>query len=378
MKNNITMKTTNALHVRAKNFSPLLLLLLAVGCDKIGDPDNGLTSGYRVFSAAFHTTETNPQDYRVEMWGKDLKLIHYSGSIISNVQFPYAETDGTLKVYYQKDTVPQLSTTYNVLERGTTIELVKTPGEPVALYDPDRHAIISLVMVLNDGYRAAFNGQELVTGNNYFRKDDFTRRDVDGRIVYYNEAGELASVGDVIAMTPENPLLLLQTSDTDFLTLNGGDTGDDPPVEPADYYHMGIRFIWLPPADFPRQEDVRLEVSVEPQSATQESYAVIVGTYPPNSLTRYVELTFYYTANGSGGINTETYYTLNVYNPDTDELLASYVLYNRETTNSGLLMGLPNINPTGNPRRFSNKMQTWLVPNNRGRPERVPSLIVPW
>ncbi|MDR2413456.1 MAG: hypothetical protein LBD64_00525 [Odoribacteraceae bacterium] len=346
----------------------LALLFALAGCNKTGEPF-GLTSGFRMFNLAFYSTETDSQDYRVELWGKELTLFHYaSTNVQSRDMFPYAETDGAIKVYYKDETAPQLSTTYNVLERGTTIELVKTPGEPVALYDPDKHAIISLALLLNNGYSATFNDQSLISGNNYFNKND-----VKGHFMYYNEAGELAGNSDEITLSPDASLVLLQTSTTEFFVLNDNGNDDGPPVEPADNHHMGLRFLWMPSADFDYHGDVRMEILVEElpligsHVPSVEPYTIAVDTCPYFSLTRYVELQFHYTANTAGGLLTESRYTINVYNAESDELLVSYLL-----RRNVVLGGLSHVDT----RKFKNKMQTWIV--NDIYADIISTLSVPW
>jgi hypothetical protein len=151
--------------------------------------------------------------------------ITFNGKGIDTTFYTYDELTGLLQVFPNDEETPELDTMITA-EPGGSIQLIKLPGKNIELYQEGDFIKFSTTMALYSGYTAMYNGQHIVDGDNYIKKEN-----ASGNLEFYGE-GETTPVYAIENMTLEagQNIIILQSSETEFVVLEGGESGEEAPA----------------------------------------------------------------------------------------------------------------------------------------------------
>jgi hypothetical protein len=230
-----------------------------------------------------------------------LYTVTYNGQDISKTYFPRSEKEGTLQVFLKETGEKELETTITV-EGNKQIEFIKLPGKSLEIYHADDYITFSASLSLFEGYKLVFNGQELVGGVNYLKKEQ-----TNGTLMLYGENGNapVYSVEDVVLANEDN-LVIFQSSENEFLSLsNDGDEEEAPLTDNL----SKVRFFYSPKGalNVDAIELVFLSLDFEASIIEEDIYSIIV---EKGKLSSYIELDAakYWETNRS-----ETWYGYSIY-----------------------------------------------------------------
>lgn len=135
----------------------MLVVTMLAGCDTEGEE---ISHSYTTYSV----NVLYPENF------SELDALHITldGENILNTPFPGKnERNGLLEITYQ-DYIP-LDTAVT-LQPNQNLQILLLPGKVIELYDEESYITFTGSFIF-DGYVAKLNGQELVNGLNYIRKD---------------------------------------------------------------------------------------------------------------------------------------------------------------------------------------------------------------
>jgi|AGTN01.1.fsa_nt_gi hypothetical protein len=326
-----------------KNLFLIFLLIVLSGCDKQAEL-NEVVSGYMSLQSRI-IYQPNAVRYRVEFQGKDISTTYYNRD----------ETEGELKVYPTDSDTPELTTQYNITERGTTIQLIKLPGKSIELYNESDYITFSATLALFENYKVFFNEQEIMPGMNYFKNNDLA-----GTLEFMKEgeADPLSTIEDFTAKAGDN-LILLQSSATDFIWLTGG--SDEEPAPEADNISK-VRFFYAPVGKL-NVDAIRLDFIAYDADFVSDiimDYKSVV--VKKGELSPYVELDV---SIHKDNFNSRTAFAYSIYNAETGELL-------EDVWNGNNMFGLPQPS-SGAAGRYKTtyKFITYQITNRIGFPPDV-------
>lgn len=198
--------------------------ILLTGCNTEGEDIDMSYTSYQI--SVVYPEHFNISDLVVTLDGKNLNTALFAGR---------EDKTESLKVTYQD---------YNVLEQQVTlksgdgIKVILLPGKVIDLYSEQDYITFNGSFVLNSGYVAKLNGQELVDGLNYIRKDK-----ASGDIEFYQENEEeetlIATMQDVSIAADMN-LNIMQLDEATFVEIP-----KDEEAEPSSNKILKARFLYL-------------------------------------------------------------------------------------------------------------------------------------
>ncbi len=188
-------------------------MLILTGCDTEGE--NVYTGYMKLSYSVVYPKDAEAGAYTVTFNGKD----------INSTSFLRDELKGELKVYTKGSETVELDTLITV-EPNQKIQLIKLPGKNVVLYNADDYITFSATLSLLGGYMATFNGQKIVDGVNYIGKDN-----LQGDLLFYKEgiSNPVYTIENMVLETNKR-IIILQSSDTDFVSLAGNSVEEEDPV----------------------------------------------------------------------------------------------------------------------------------------------------
>lgn len=330
-----------------KNLFLILLLIVLSGCDKHAELNESVSAGYiRLTSKIIY--QPNEARYRVEFQGKDISTTLY---------YP-DETEGELKVYLTDSDTPELTTQYNITERGTTIQLISLPGKSIELYNESDYITFSATLALFENYKVFFNEQEIMQGVNYFKNNALS-----GTLEFMKEgeANPVSTIEDFTAKAGDD-LILLQTSDTDFMQLSGG--SNEEPAPETDNISKA-RFFYSPVGKL-NVDSIRLDfIAYEVIYTTDIIWDYRSVVVKKGELSPYIELNV---SLHKEKYNLRTGFAYSIYNADTGELI-------EDAMNGNNMFDVPPVpgDPHYDPHYYKTtyKFITYQITNRTGFPPQL-------
>ncbi len=294
-----------------------LAVFLLAGCDTDGD-------GIELSFTSYSIRVINPSNFEdlknitVTIDGENLKETTFKGR---------GEKNGTLKVSYLDYTPVEQNIT---LQPGATLELLLQPGKVIELYDEKNYITFTGSFILNEGYTAKLNEQELVQGLNYIHNEK-----MQGDLKFYKEgeAAPIATISDIHLVKDAN-LNVMQLSENEFVEI----PIDDEP-EPTSNKVLKARFLYLGD-EVLSMDELRIDFYI----LNQWSYEFIsnpVGsiTIEKGKLSEYVELdTSFREPDPNAGDSEESYgYSIlyEIVDPSTGNILLDHSSYSTYVDLSG-------------------------------------------
>lgn len=199
--------------------------ILLAGCEKEGESIDTEFTSYQI-------SVVYPNDF------SDLAnfTATFDGQNISKTLFPgKGEQTGTLKLIYQDYNVFEQQVT---LKSGEAIRVILLPGKIIKLYSEQDYIPFNGSFILNSGYVAKLNGQELVDGLNYIHKDK-----ANGDIEFYkrnNEQESLVATMHDVAIVADMKINIMQLEETTFIEIP-----EDEEPDPSSNKILKARFLYL-------------------------------------------------------------------------------------------------------------------------------------
>ncbi|MBD8387774.1 hypothetical protein [Dysgonomonas sp. BGC7] len=294
-----------------------LAMLLLAGCDTDGD---GIDQSFTSYSLKV----ISPVHF------DDLKNITATidGENITNALFKGRdERKGRLKVSYL-DYAPIEQDV--ILQPGTTLQLLLQPGKVIELYDEKNYISFTGSFILNEGYTAKLNGQELVQGLNYIRNEK-----TQGDLKFYKEgeATPIATISD-INLAQDTNLNVMQLSDEEFIKI----PVDDEP-EPTSNKILKARFLYLGD-EVLSMDELRIDFYILNQWS-YEFISNLVGsiTIEKGKLSEYIKLdTSFREPDLNAGDSEDSYgysFLYEIVDPSTGNILVDHSSYSTYVDLSG-------------------------------------------
>ncbi|MGV8094860.1 MAG: hypothetical protein AB2L24_23660 [Mangrovibacterium sp.] len=323
-----------------KNYSYLVILVwifLFLSCEQDGED---IYSGYMKLTSTFVYPETtDPNAYTVTYNGKDIKEAYFSRN----------ELTGQLQVFAKDTETPELDIEITV-EPNENIQLIKLPGKDIELYREEDFMKFSATMSLFEGYKAVFNDQEILDGENYIKKVNAT-----GDLEFYgeNEAVPVYTIEDMTIEAEQN-IIILQSSETEFVSLEGGTDDEEAPVTE----NLSKVNFFYSPAGALNVNSIRMEIySYDYWLMAGNIFPVTTIVLEKGKLSPYIELDI---AQYQESYGTIAYFVYGLYNAETGELIEDVWNGNNSFT----------LNASGEQNDFKTKYKfvTYQVTNAIGYP----------
>lgn len=279
----------------------IVSLFLLTGCET--ESDEWVDVGYKSLRIQMFFQADETKSYTAFFNDQEISMQPGPGN---SKLFQVPDTVGVLKVFNNNEPTPELEVIINV----GTIYLIQLPGQPVTLYEEEDFIKFSALISLFEGYKAVFYGQEILQGENYIRKDNTT-----GDLEFYGEEGTtpVDTIEDVTLTEGEN-LIILQTSETEFVQLSGGDT-EEP--EPEGDHLSKVRFFYTPAGKL-NVDSIRLNIfAFNPMTGSDFIWDYKSVVVKKGELSPYIELdaTLFKDYNSRAG------FAYSISNAETDEII---------------------------------------------------------
>lgn len=272
------------------------VIVLLTACDTAGEV---IDAGYMQLTySVVYPEDTEANAYSVTFNGKDIGITYFSRD----------ELNGKLQVYAKGSTIVELDTMITV-KPSQKLQLIKLPGKSVTLYDEDSYITFSSTLSLFEGYTAVFNNQEIVDGKNYISKDD-----VSGDLLFYKkgESTPVYAIANLLLEAGES-IIVLQSSDTEFLSLTGSSDGEEDPITRN---LSKIRFFYSP-TDALNVDSIRMDIYSYDANVSEINLVASV-TIKKGELSSYVELDV---AQYKESYNSPAGFAYSLYNAKTGEMI---------------------------------------------------------
>lgn len=297
-----------------KNITHLLFLvagLLALfGCET--ESDDWKDVGYTSLSIEMEFQADETKSYTALYNDQEISMRLGNSNIILR-----SDTVGVLKIFNDNESTPEMEETIHI-SPGKPISLIQLSGQPVTLYEEEDFLKISATLALYEGYKAVFNDQEILDGENYIRKENTT-----GNLEFYKE-DETAPVYSIEDITVEagQSLIILQSSETEFVSLEGGNGEEE---APATENLSKVNFFYTPSGAL-NIDAVKMEMYSLDHDVNEVNLVATV-TIEKGKLSPYIELDL---AQYQETYGTQSIFAYSLYNAETNELIED--VWNGNTT----------------------------------------------
>lgn len=291
--------------------------------------------------------------------------VTFDGQNVAKTLFPgKAEQTGTLKLIYQDYNVFEQQVT---LKSGEAIQVILLPGKIIKLYSEQDYIPFNGSFILNSGYVAKLNGQELVDGLNYIHKDK-----ANGDIEFYkrsNEQESLVATMHDVSIVADMKINIMQLEETTFIEIP-----EDEELDPSSNKILKARFLYLGD-EILSMDKVRLDFFVHDDwcwAFFAEPVATV--TLEKGKLTDYIDLDYSFKEPDLyGGCTAESYgysFYYDVVDPVSQMIIADH-------NNYATSLGINNI-PTIDYMTWTYKKGTFILKDGGNACNFQAGLSTPW